>query len=1744
MDTCATQTAAPLFTGAGMRETTAVDIVSWGQVAHTAAGGIYQLCWCRPLDGSCNLAEKYTVRLGELALRGPAPLRQDRTCVTGQLCRLEGIVGHLLTSLDQVMVLDTCGVAHSIPRFSNAGLLGQATETGLGASFFADLVPETSVGGIYRLCWCGTQAPDSVTEERLDETGRRVSSLSCLVEEHFRTDLGQLLVVGPGPPQIQGRTCVSGRDCTIWHMLGSGLADGDKLLLLDTCSLGLSRSVQYARLEAAVPEATHVEASGAIVDFGLVTAPGGLYRLCWCGAGFACVEPEHFRSDAGEVTLVGPSPLGQARTCVSGRTCRLDGLLGESLHSLDQVLVLETCGAATVLPRFTGVGTVSLHPEGPAGVGAVASWGSGVVTGLGGEYRLCWCSGQGGGSPCGVTSSFRVDMGRFTLVGPSPLAQSRTCVSGQTCAIDGITGTHLAVMDNLAILDTCGMESILPLAGYTGQVSVVTEHGARAIWGPVAHTAAGGLYRLCWCAGLSNHETEPCANAAHFQTDLGSLTLIGPAPLAQHRTCVAGHTCRIDGLLGESLQSGDKHLVMDTCGVSSLLERSPFAGVLVVLGEDELPEGAESSHGPLIPTLSGGQYRLCWCARGMSCSTAEAFRVDMGELLVRGPILHQSFTCLSGQTCHIDGIQGTALSEQDSFAILDTCGERHKRRKSDAHAAIQGKVTNDASMATLSGASVSWDVLTYSGGIYRLCWCARLNDASGCAQGFRDFHVDVGAMHLAGPLRDQHYTCVSGRNCHVEPILGLHLSNDDRVLVLDTCGVSTALPRFSHAGLVSSVSESGALVHFDVSTAFYPTAAGGQYRLCWCGLGRAASGEGPSCAEGVATQFRSDLGELVIVGTAPLQQDRTCISGLTCNVDGVLGRDLANNDRLMLLETCGIATMIDGMLRPGVTWDITQLQLMQSGAATRWGGHAVLRTGGGQYRLCWCSDVPGWSADSDSTRGCAVAKDYRTDAGTLTVLGPAPLVQHRTCVSGRTCKFDGIVGTGLRNEDRFMILDTCGLGKEHASVDPALLIGHSPSARPDVESSTNESAFAQSVQWGTEALVVQGGQYRLCWCPYLEKNLSLADGLSEADGCFIAEEYQTDLGKLHMIGASPLTQDRTCISGQTCTFHIFGQDLSPMDSWLVFDTCGQNLIKQIPQNSAYTSFRSQDAVDALGSEGSLAYNSVRVSWGAEPVTAYGGEYRLCWCSGSSAAPRPADNATDFRGDVYCHQDEHFIEIGKLMVTGPSGMTRHYKISRGFCHYCGFRPLDCGYSPELAIDFQNNSVQLGGRIYALPDASLDQSGFLYNQTLESCQAACSETPACELATFDDKGDLAGMCILHEKCVISRDSSVTFDALLLVPQRPNPIQDRTCVSGQTCALAELKGYGLSESDSFLVLDTCGVESGVVPRLGGSYGGQQVGVDGAHDAPTLLVSWGANWMTSQGGIYRLCWCGHPTACDSSEEFRTDSGMLMVVGPAPLLQGRTCISGQTCVVDGVLGTGIEDGDHMMVMDTCGDPATFAVRGFPASGRALDATTSGAYFSWGLTAVTAASGQYRMCWCSGEYYCTVREDFRVDMGELLIKGPPATALGGVAFHERTCITGQTCVLSGLFDDLSADSDTIMIMASCGVYDGLVSQASRRATGQTFEWPGTIFSAPGGRYRMCWCTRVDANTTNTDPACENAEDFRTDFGELTLVGPDPNQHFTCVAGQTCRLDGVEGQWLDAGDRFLILDSCGDKYSGH
>lgn len=51
-----------------------------------------------------------------------------------------------------------------------------------------------------------------------------------------------------------------------------------------------------------------------------------------------------------------------------------------------------------------------------------------------------------------------------------------------------------------------------------------------------------------------------------FRVDIGLVKVLGVTPLNQHSTCIAGLSCRIEGITGEGLSDSDQVLVMETCG--------------------------------------------------------------------------------------------------------------------------------------------------------------------------------------------------------------------------------------------------------------------------------------------------------------------------------------------------------------------------------------------------------------------------------------------------------------------------------------------------------------------------------------------------------------------------------------------------------------------------------------------------------------------------------------------------------------------------------------------------------------------------------------------------------------------------------------------------------------------------------------------------------------------------------------------------------------------------------------------------------------------------------------------------------------------------------------------------------------------------------------------------------------------------------------------------------------------------
>ena len=309
----------------------------------------------------------------------------------------------------------------------------------------------------------------------------------------------------------------------------------------------------------------------------------------------------------GTLVVLGPTPLTQDRTCVSGHACSLAGLQGEGLTLSDEIRIMDTCGLDRVIPRSPRSGHFTMVSRS----GAAVTWGAQEITAAGGIYRLCWWSGFPStalnstvmSDPHTPGEEFVVDLGKLEIIGTAPLQQDRTCVSGQTCHLVEVEGLGLASLNKWMVLDTCGTG---PQIRGTGP-DLVAASGLQWIWKD-PFTAAGGEYRLCWCAslpqsgnflsesnqsnatnltltqdGMASNRTDAldCLLPEEFSVDVGKFSVIGVAPLEQHRTCVSGQSCRFSGIsLMNTPDAPGSYMVPHTAERGSLCVSMRTVGLL------------------------------------------------------------------------------------------------------------------------------------------------------------------------------------------------------------------------------------------------------------------------------------------------------------------------------------------------------------------------------------------------------------------------------------------------------------------------------------------------------------------------------------------------------------------------------------------------------------------------------------------------------------------------------------------------------------------------------------------------------------------------------------------------------------------------------------------------------------------------------------------------------------------------------------------------------------------------------------------------------------------------------------------------------------------------------------------------------------------------------------------------------------------------------------------------------------
>ena len=720
----------------------------------------------------------------------------------------------------------------------------------------------------------------------------------------------------------------------------------------------------------------------------------------------------------------------------------------------------------------------------------------------------------------------------FTAQGEPLTGSPRSCVAGELCVLTGIAGTGLSDGDLVAMMSVCGTGTPLSGApGAFGETLPGTMGGTQFMWPGVLHVD-GGEYRLCWCSVVNS-----CTNPAEFNIDIGALIVTGPVS-GLAATCVSGRRCAIADISGVYLQDGDSVMVLTACGGGLPIDGFPN-GARTTTGAIQ---GREHSWGEAKIFPVGGDYVLCWCAKGATCLQASDHRKQLGLLRVPGPAGQFVKVCSTFEACTWTGFTGTDLQDGDRIMLLKTCGEGP---------AVSGFPNAGIALASGGGGDYTFgstdNIIRAGGAEYAMCWCQV--DAEHVCSGPANFVTNAGLLIVSGAANDHDIACVQGFPCKLMGFRGIGLTDGDKIKVLFECGTGMIPSNWPNSA-VAVASDGGASYltwQADPLQVQY-----GNYRICWCK-------NGWTCPDSTADGFVMDAGALRVVGINP-GQEKSCHSQAPCKIEGLVGNNLRSGDLMKILTACGTGQEVDGFPNNG-----TSLPATSSGTTFSWGVVDTVQAAVGTYRMCWC---PFGNAD-----GCSDATHFVSEAGLLTIRGPQTLGFNATCVANQqpSCVIGPIEGgIGLSyGSDRVILVSsdgTCGAtaadpavaggtaGKQAGSAllgffGPCFFFGlrlqHSqappfvatPQQRPRACPEQAQVGVDKFLQFMPEELPY-GGSWKLCYCAGFDSPLD-----QETQNCQSEEDFTATAGYLTVAGAFP-GQVINCTRNEACAFNLPGYGLN------------------------------------------------------------------------------------------------------------------------------------------------------------------------------------------------------------------------------------------------------------------------------------------------------------------------------------------------------------------------------------------------------------------------------------------------------------------------------------------------------------------------------------------------------------------------------------------------------------------------
>ncbi|CAJ1459137.1 unnamed protein product [Effrenium voratum] len=859
-----------------------------------------------------------------------------------------------------------------------------------------------------------------------------------------------------------------------------------------------------------------VGVSGTVViDIGPLTS--GTYYDLYCYSEFyrpppppGAIQPprqgmdnEGILATRRQIRVKGPQFDELGWECVSGRNCSIDNILGQGLSMQDQVMVREddcpgrcqclgvvdsarkggscspisqselvvsgvgvddkqdprgawcyvtpgTCPdeeASVLFPSMTlsykvctyneQLGSLPTAPPGFPNRGLVASPGSGgrayvvsaeAMVAPGAIYSLCWCNGTE--SSCAFETDFRVRLGAMHMAGPSALQQelNMSCRVGLPCTVGHFGGHALEPGSRLVALpldpagclwrraslaDPQGIPNFPNLGVSEPYDKELREYDFQGE--PLR--IPGGRYTLCWCGPKAKTwhiapgqayripdgiTPEPCPpdrpdDGGKFLSPAGSLVVIGPTPIGMI-SCRLGALCSLQ-LQGLGLQGSDRLMALSQCGQGAL----PPVG---------WTDGAQSLQEPWVDAG--------W-VKSVAFSTEELFAMGV-------PV-------------------SDAAAAAQAAAAADADGGLSNVSRRGAYGFPNFGVTLPHAQAGYH----HWGGPVWAfAGTYVLCWCGADATVDGCRRP-EDFLMPVARLEITGPgtlpNAAQMFTCMRRRGCELSPLAGTQPPASKLLVAAGACGgyPLRGMPRSGQSfpsldGRAYSWGGDRVMAH------------PGRYNLCWCP-------EVSDCDR--YENFISYAGILRVKAPEETPSLFVCPLAKTCNITGIAGQGLNNDDQVMVLTKCGEAVVDAETFEQG---SVSLATFDEGGSFTLPPGSRA-----GTFQVCWC---PGEQL-------CLNAVDFSITLGRVIIGGPQDSVTYR-CFEWEACTISDLEGANLAEGDRLVVVPD---GTD------CLTSGGNPTRQenfPNNAVSFPATAEGKDFSWGPGLVRAAPGYYALCWChaPY------------------------------------------------------------------------------------------------------------------------------------------------------------------------------------------------------------------------------------------------------------------------------------------------------------------------------------------------------------------------------------------------------------------------------------------------------------------------------------------------------------------------------------------------------------------------------------------------------------------------------------------------------------------------------------